>query len=301
MNNQPKNRVIDWIVSGMDYTTGVELYSSLGRNKVLLAGFARKEKTKARKLCYELCKSVGIDFNRLDELIAAHCTDRTEQDFKISDRSGLQNSSENNTPFAGSSFNSTDESGPTYLEETSPGETLEDFTDPEKMEAYPPVIRRIIHEYAELFQERSRTHAAMAGMPYSNADSVMTRRAELFDQVKSLSARLEQLWSARKTFEEKGILPEADQLWPTEQELPTETSQQKMPEDVESLKRMKKNLQTANSKDQTLLDYQSKEQAENKMPMPEGPKRLKIESRIRERVRKIDEIELILLNKTIRE
>jgi hypothetical protein len=58
-----------------------------------------------------------------------------------------------------------------------------------------------------------------------------------------------------------------------------------------SLKRKKKNLQTANTKDNNLLLYQNKSKLDSKHPMPEGPKRTKIETRIKNRKLQINDIE----------
>lgn len=62
-----------------------------------------------------------------------------------------------------------------------------------------------------------------------------------------------------------------------------------------ALKKQKKNLQSSNSKDQSILDYQSKSQKSVKSPMPKGPKRIKIEMRIVERKKLIEDIEMMLL------
>ena len=62
------------------------------------------------------------------------------------------------------------------------------------------------------------------------------------------------------------------------------------------LKKQKKNLQSSNSKDQTMLDYQATEKSETKNPMPKCPKRAKIENRIGQRNQKIEEIDSLLLN-----
>jgi len=59
---------------------------------------------------------------------------------------------------------------------------------------------------------------------------------------------------------------------------------------------MKKNLQTLNSKDQSMLDFQSPNHTGQKMPLPNGPKRSKLETRIRDRIKLIEEIEIQILH-----
>jgi len=133
----------------------------------------------------------------------------------------------------------------------------------------------------------------MTDMPESNAESVCTKRAELFDLIKSISARLEILYEAKKAFDEKGVIPEESEVFPPVEKEETEPDIASL--DETELKKQKKNLQSSNSKDQTILDYQSKERTEVKTPMPNGPKRVKIEMRINDRNKKIEEIETLLL------
>ena len=133
----------------------------------------------------------------------------------------------------------------------------------------------------------------MTGMPESNAESVCAKRAELFDLIKSISARLEILHCAKKEYDEKGVIPEVDVVFPPEGNEQAEPDLASL--DETSLKKQKKNLQSSNSKDQTILDYQSKERTEVKIPMPNGPKRSRIEMRISDRNKKIVEIDTLLL------
>jgi hypothetical protein len=118
---------------------------------------------------------------------------------------------------------------------------------------YPPIIRRIITEYAETFQQRSQTHRILTEMPQGNSQALKTKRAEIFDIIKSLSARLEFLYAIRQQFDLNGELPLDDEIWPK----PKETVETQLPDDPEQLRKMKKNQQSANTKDQNMLDYQS--------------------------------------------
>ena len=155
---------------------------------------------------------------------------------------------------------------------------------------YPAVIRRVIHEYAQLFQERNKMHAVMAEMPESNADAVCTKRAEIFDVIKALSERLEFLFEKKEAFDKKGIVPNEKEVFPAEVKPEPE-----QPLDEAGMKRQIKNLQSSNSKDQTILDYQAKKRLPEKNPMPAGTKRKKIEMRMAERNAEIEKIEELLL------
>ena len=164
------------------------------------------------------------------------------------------------------------------------------------LEEYPVVIRRVIMEYAELFQERSQLHTVMGRLPESNTDSVCAKRKELFDLIKTISDRLELLYNTQEAFTKEGSIPDESVLFPPADKPEVEHSIDTTLMDEDALKKQKKNLQSGNSKDKTFLDFQSKESQGSKNPMPNGPKRTKIEMRIAERNKKIEEIEVLLLN-----
>lgn len=282
-NNQTK--VIDWIRSGMDYISGVDLLVELTRKQTFYNLFIGKDKSLPDKLAYEICKAAMLadhitwkDFIR--EVQAGYIeTENQPADFPDVKIPEQIPSNDNNSKIC----------APDSAETTETTETIE--TKP--LAEYPTVIRRIIQEYAALFQERSKLHSVMVEMPESNAESVCVKRAEIFDLIKAISARLEILYDSKKAFDEKGIVPEESEVFPPVGKGETEPDISSL--DEATLKKQKKNLQSSNSKDQTMLDYQAKERTEVKTPMPNGPKRAKIEMRIRERNKNIEEIETLLL------
>jgi len=291
--NDNQIKVIGWIRSGMDYNAGLNLLVELTHKQTFFSLFSGKDKALADKLAYEICKATMLanhitwkDFIRKvkegEEIEIASETEELTTDFSDVKLPKVMPGEENKLKLGESDSVNRNETIET-------AETLE--TKP--LTEYPPVIRRIIHEYAALFQERSKLHSVMSGMPESNAESVCAKRAELFDLIKSISARLEILYSAKKEFDEKRIIPEECDVFPPAEKEETEPDIASL--DEAALKKQKKNLQSSNSKDQTILDYQSKERTEVKTPMPNGPKRLKIEMRINDRNKKIVEIETLLL------
>lgn len=278
-------KVISWIKSGMDYIKGVDLLVELTNKQTFYNLFTGRDKSLPDKLAYEICKATMLanhltwkDFIR--EVQAENIeSDNQSNHFPVVKMQVITPGDKNNPKIF----------EPDSERTTETAETIE--TKP--LSEYPPVIRRIIHEYAALFQERSKLHTVMTEMPESNAESVCVKRAEIFDLIKSISARLEILYEFKKAFDEKGIIPEESEVFPPvgkEEVEPDITSL-----DEATLKKQKKNLQSSNSKDQTMLDYQSKERLEVKIPMPSGPKRAKIEMRIAERNQKIEDIETLLL------
>ncbi len=250
-----KELVLKWIKSGCNYDDGAALYIRIGRNESLKKLFPGKRHRYAHKLMYELCKTANINWSLLDGA-------GTKK--KQAEKTTVGN------PNQGHANSSADES--THLAAVG---------------GSPRQIRRVVLEYAELFQERSKTHRLMVGLGESNAEAVKARRKEMFDLVKACSARLEQLYAVRQAYEKNGELPNEEELWPK----PKVKAEATLPDDQNDLKKMKKNLQTSNAKDQIQLDYQTKTKQDKANPMPTGPKRMKLENRIKARAKKIEEID----------
>lgn len=280
-----KEKVIGWIRSGMDYNEGIGLLVEITRKQIFFNQFTGGMRSMSGKLAYELCKASG----------AADLLNWKQFILDIKEGNDSQTTVNRNIPFKPEPLKQHPVNVPVPVKEVELNEQkLEE--NPQKQ--YPAIIRKIIHEYASLFQERSQMHTVMVEMPESNADAIILKRAELFDVVKSLSARLELLYEAKDLFEKTGALPDEKELFPPEVQ-PEEEDISKL--DEESLKKRKKNLQNSNSKDQSFLDYQSAAHGSEKNPMPAGPKRKKIEFRMKQRSKQMEEIDNALLKYVIKE
>jgi hypothetical protein len=133
----------------------------------------------------------------------------------------------------------------------------------------------------------------MCDVPENNQPENVALRKDLLLQIKALSARMEVLHKAKEDYLNRKVLPDSAVLWPPEKPA-VDPVDSPLPEDPLELRRMKKNLQTSNGKDQHLLDYQGFNRQEVKTPMLQGPKRLTIEKRIRKRMALIERINLKL-------
>ncbi|HZK95481.1 MAG TPA: hypothetical protein VFC67_14830 [Prolixibacteraceae bacterium] len=351
-----KEKVIDWITSGMNYNDGVNLLVELTK-KVDIGMYLGRERSMASKLAYEICKAAKVadhvtwkDFieqakvvkvetftlpSEHEEWILALLHENIDEiHIEVAlifiDKLELKPVSENledlkiclNEFLAGLTVETegkenelTNDGSGTKLPEAVAGEEdklrigeadgeamqgrnfseVKETIATKPLEEYPLVMRRVIMEYAELFQERSQLHTVMGRLPESNTESVCAKRAELFNLIKSISDRLELLFVTQEAFAEAGIIPVESELFPPAAEPVVEVTADTTLVDEDSLKKQKKNLQSGNSKDQTILEYQSNDRTDVKKPMPNGPKRTKIEMRIAERNTRIEEIEVLLL------
>lgn len=159
----------------------------------------------------------------------------------------------------------------------------------------PEEITRLIKLHANLFKERAIMHEAMGNLPTANTDAVILKRKELSDKIAEHSPKIDILFTAKENFYKTGTIVTLEELFP---EKPADKSKSDFvfPTDEDGLKKMKKNLQSANTKDQNLLEYQNEKKGTKPAPMPKGPKRMKIELRIDNRKLTITQIDTKLLN-----
>lgn len=163
-------------------------------------------------------------------------------------------------------------------------------------EQYPSDVRRVIHEYGEGYRKRSQLHLQITSLPDNNQLEIVFQRRDLLMQIKALSLRMEVLHQAKENYLLHRILPDPGVLWPEPAVSPGSASRDKpLPDDPVELRRLKKNLQTYNVKDNNMLLYQSVTVQPQKHPMPDGPRRMGLEKRIRGRLRTISQIELKLV------
>ena len=262
--NDKQNKVINWIRSGMDYDAGIQILGFELGQKQMAMFLTGKNKTKEYKLAYEIMKSVGL----------ADATNCRETIGRIKQ---------------GKTFTLREDKYPSIPHLDHAPEKIDD----KPLEQYPAIIRRLVLEYAQLFQERSKLHAVMTELPENNSTSVCERREELFSMIKSLSERMDLLYYYKNKYDFDGSFPDEKILYPEVNQEPSYNIEEM---DEDALKKYKKNLQTSNSKDNSLLEYQTKEGEAEKNPMPAGPRRVKIERRIKQRLELIEKIDEQLVN-----
>ncbi len=265
ISDEIKQEVLNWIAGGCNYQDGVTLYLQYGKNSFLKRVFQSHQSHNSTKLAVELCTSVGLNYFEIKKIKKMPVLVAPEKTIHTTIKSSHNEFS---------------------ISENYDPAKEQDFLDPAPVE-YPAIIRRVILEYAETFQERSRTHKIMADMPEGNSQSLKIKRAELFTIVKQLTVRLESLYNIQEVYKRTGFIPSKDEIWPT----PKQKAKTELPDDIGILKKMKKNQQSSLTKDHSLLDFQSEKHGTIKRPMPNGPKRIKIENRIKGRLKMIDAID----------
>ena len=120
---------------------------------------------------------------------------------------------------------------------------------------------------------------------------MIIKRKELSDQIAECSVIIDAMYKAKEDYYTNGTIPDIKALTALK---PEENKAAELPSDVDSLKDLKKNLQTNICKNQFLLDYQQNTKGKNPNPLPKGPKRTKIELKIKSFTETLELIEIKL-------
>jgi len=141
-----------------------------------------------------------------------------------------------------------------------------------------------------MYQKRSVLHAKMKKVAPDNRPENIQERKEISDAMALLSDEMDHLALFKNQYEQTGKLPEMDQVFAKpEPGKPAEV-------DLKVVEKQRLNLQKSIARDRILLDYQSKTKLREKNPMPNGPKRVMVEKRVKEKLSAIKELDKILAN-----
>jgi hypothetical protein len=280
-----KIKVIVWIKSGMNYSEGIALLVEITRKQFYSRMFLGRENTLKNKLAYEICKASQLaDFTNWKIFISKIKNAPSDSILSVTSAEAKL------AAHYSKMFDKSDD-----LSIALPSD-IKDLIDTKNSVSYPPVIQRLIYATAELFQLRRDTHLKMCNLPETNSPSIISKRLEYFNQVKQYTEKLELYYKTRNNFNDYGTIPDERVLFPVDNQPSKQNAKsagiiQVESLDLFSLKKMKKNLQTLNSKDHSVLNFQSSNHSGQKMPLPSGPKRSKLESRIQQRLKRITDID----------
>ena len=258
--------ILKWWYGRRDYATGTALLSRFCKNKIIINTLIKPGKEKfiynVHKLHYELTKSVGLDWKNMPK--------NTEPDTDPNENGVSDNIPEKIKPF---------------IEINPEQKTVQPDQNEEDYSQYPKVIRRLLYESSSLYKQRSKLHTEMK-TDDSNSDTSVENRKNIFDQIKSISKKLENYFLYIDNYKKTGEVPEEETVWPKEK-----TQEPEKPPSLEELRKIKWALRRENAKDRNKLLYQQRTKVEKENPMPAGPKRDAIENRIAAKEEKIIEID----------
>jgi hypothetical protein len=167
--------------------------------------------------------------------------------------------------------------------------------------AYPPVIVKIIYDFRECYNERSRQHRLLAELGETNTQAVCAERKDIVARIGFLSKRMTLLAAIKRQFEQNKELPTEEQLDELYKKVnAAEEKPEKADEQtdisslsVEELKKTKSNAKSKITKARNMLLYSSESKPKDGKEnlLPDCPKRVKYEKKVAEQEALVEKIE----------
>jgi hypothetical protein len=166
---------------------------------------------------------------------------------------------------------------------------IDQVTDKKKFESMPEIIQIIIRTFGDSYKRRAILHRKMSELDEDNTPELMRERAALSEQIDMLSELMDQLNKYKEAYDADGTLPNLDNVKSdiSAADKKHETKSNK-DVDAEAIAKMDaKQLQTRHhsivnqiTRKENQIKYQSMSKKEKENPMPDCPKKLKLEKQI---------------------
>ncbi len=256
-----KKRITAWLYGPQDYQEGVSILQEISRKHKVVGKLLKGEsKTRAEKLAYMLSKELGL---------------------KTVPKPVFHNIKSKQTP-----------KPEKPREEATPEEgRLSLIGKDAKLSDFPVEIQQVINDYSALYRERGKMHKMLVFIGDGNDDVSVSQRADLVGKIKDTSERMEEFFEAYDAFKKDGVILSKSLYPDPDSKVPPDPGPD---QSVEDMKRLKKNLQASLVKDRNLILYKTKTKPENgtENPLPAGPKRIKLEKRIKAKEKQIADLEM---------
>jgi len=164
---------------------------------------------------------------------------------------------------------------------------------------YPAIIKKALTEFHSLYQQRSILHRELGAIGESNDEKSIEERKQKMSIIDAASRRMDILWGIFEKYKADGSMPEEtffDEVFDLEKEAATGHpipgyKDFTLPDDLDSLKKMKENIRIKISKAENRLSYQSEKKLDELNQMPEGPARAGLVKKIEELKKEKEAIE----------
>lgn len=173
----------------------------------------------------------------------------------------------------------------------------------------------VIHEYAAAYRRREKARRLMAEVGEKNEEESMAKRREFSDEIEECTTLMERLYPLFERYQSgadlssedvekalKGTSATSDDPSAATESGAAHTSEATAGQVLgdfegksrEELVQLKKNAASRIVKAKNKLEYQSEKKEEKPNPMPEGPKRVKLEAKIANEEKLIEAIDMAI-------
>lgn len=170
---------------------------------------------------------------------------------------------------------------------------LGDLLEAGEFECLSQGIKDIVFEFRRAYIERDKLHRMLAGLGEDNSMDVVEKRKKLSDGINRLSEEMDRMYPLFDEYVKKHAVRTVKKTKPYK-EIPTKREGNIEAMHTENLKFMKKSLSTKILRATNRLLYQSETKQEKANPMPDGPERVKYETKIKVLADRLEQIKMEL-------
>lgn len=151
----------------------------------------------------------------------------------------------------------------------------------------PEVMQTLIRNYSDAYKQRARLARQRYELGESNDEQSVEKRKTLGESIDRLTNYMDILIAMREKYEKDGVLPDMDTLNNAPSAAEVKEKDEKPEESVDyksmstdKLKTRRKSLTNQITRKENMLLYQSESKQEEENPLPDSPKRVKLEKQI---------------------
>lgn len=168
----------------------------------------------------------------------------------------------------------------------------------ENNEKVEPRIRELITRYANAYRQRDKLHRQLASMAEDNDEKTMQQRKMLIGLIDQFTEVMELCYPAIEKYINLGIASE-EEIKRADQKVEVEISEQYEFDNMslDELKKFHKNLKIRIIRTRNMLEYQQDAKAEKPNPLPQSPRRLRYEERLKRFKKQLEVVEYTIEKK----
>lgn len=179
--------------------------------------------------------------------------------------------------------------------------------DTASFQSMPEVMQLVVKAYADAYKQRAKLARQRTEIGETNDAESMARRKEIGEQMDSLTEYMDALAPLKEAYDHDGKVPERDefdsiaasiQQKKTDKAVVEDTSVDYKAMETDKLRTRRKSLSDQITRKRNQLLYQSNAKQAEENPMPESPKRVKLQRQVESLTAELSKVEYELASRS---
>lgn len=160
----------------------------------------------------------------------------------------------------------------------------------------PENVRRLVHKYSKLYKDRDKAFNKMKALPENNDEKTVKQRLALKSEIEECTDEMERLYPLYEQYFDKGEVPNEEDINPTVEVKEDDDDGEDFSVHAgltkKEAQKIKKSIKTKIIRANNMLEYRSESKKDKERnPMPEGPQRVKYETKVANLQKALEKVE----------